>query len=98
MRKLFLLVLLPLSVSAENWVAVGENIYVDRDSAKISGDIARITMTMGSDFSDRAEFYFDCKKKVVFIRGRSDPIKYEEGDFFSSAANIACRRPWEIWK
>lgn len=95
----FWLLLVKASVSnAESWVEVGGGIYADKDSVQRNGEIGHITL---SDMSNKGLIYmkFDCKRNIAFyILPSLQQSSTKDNPILSKSQELACRRPWELWK
>lgn len=84
-------------VHAQSWVDVGDGFYVDRDSAKRNGDIATVWLRHVSQMDVIAEVTFDCKNGLAISKSTT-PTPTKNNMSLLKGQEIACRRPWELWK
>jgi hypothetical protein len=98
------LLLISFGSFAENWVRALDiftrTLYIDKDSAKRSGDLATITTKLDDDPPQKNTY--DCVRKMTPNGlGVFEPI----GSYGKENKKIevllmeaACKRPWEVWK
>ena len=77
---------------AENWVSVGDNIYVDVSTQERNGDIGFVYAKINGE---RSKAEFDCKNGILIKLPDLDVSKHMS---LVKTMNIACKKWFEVWK
>ncbi|MBU6369909.1 MAG: hypothetical protein KGQ65_09740 [Burkholderiales bacterium] len=86
------------SVLAANWKSIGDDWYIDSESAKKYGDIGHIAVRYKNSFETVS---FDCKRRLLI-----SPAAWADGKVINESVNylesqmfdVACSKWFEIWK
>lgn len=96
-KQLLILIvaLLCLSASAEKWVAVDGDMYIDTDSKKRNGDLAKISVKIGGG---QITSEVDCKNFKFVYPPTWGELKVQKGSPLGDIITTACAKWYEGWK